>query len=791
MDTITSDNFVLLIEDNADHAELVRRAFSRARDELGLVSVASLGAARAVLDSSAPALVLCDYLLPDGNGLEILRGYAGRRGSSAPFILLTSHGDESVAVEAMKAGATDYLTKSEATLLALPDVCRATIREYREKRQRMRAEEHLLETQQQSALLADLLEHSSQPLAIALPDGRLSGCNEALQALLGYRRPDLLALNWWGGITAPSCRQAEGEALAALRRTRVPVRYQGEFLRCDGSAVDVEIFAHLKSDPAGAPVCYFAFITDITERRRAELSLRSSEERFRLAVLNSPIPTMIHAEDGEVLLISNSWTEETGYRHCDIPTTGEWTARAFGERGAAARGEMEKLYRLAGRSNDGEMVITTSRGEGRVWDFSSGPLGLLPDGRRLAISMAKDITQRKRLEEQLLQSQKMESIGRLAGGVAHDFNNMLSVILGYAELSKLGLPPGSPLLANLNEVVKAANRSRDITRQLLAFSRKELISPRVVRLNELILETEKTLNRLIGEEIRLSFHPGAGLWNVRIDPTQVDQILVNLAVNARDAMPRGGNLTVSTANLAQASPFFLQHQQVPAGEYVSIVVRDDGQGMDRQTLECIFEPFFTTKELGRGTGLGLATVYGIIAQNNGFIGASSEPGQGSEFTVLLPRLRQEAAAPELPPPGAPRGCGVVLLVEDDDSVRRMTSQMLETAGYAVIPALSPQQAISICSRPDPRIDLILTDVVMPVMSGKEMADGIAALRPGIQVVFMSGYTSDIIAQRGVLEQGMHFIQKPFDMGALSRKLASVLAGRPPAPHGAPPPPGSS
>ena len=773
--TTPSDNFVLLVEDNDDHAEMVRRAFDRARDELPLVNVSSLARASAILDASTPALVLCDYLLPDGTGIDILKRYAGKRGVSSPFILLTSHGDESVAVDAMKAGATDYIVKSEASLLALPDICRATIREYREKRERVRIEGHLAETEQQSAMLADLLEHSSQPLGIALPDGRLSGCNEALQALLGYPRPDLLELNWWQQVTAPPFRESEGDALAELRRTGVPVRYEQEFLRSDRSSVAVELFVHLKRDASGTLECYFTFITDITQRKRAELSLRASEERFRLAVLNSPIPTMIHAEDGEILLISNSWTEETGYSHAEIPTVRDWTSRAFGERRAVVREQIDRLYHSGQRSNDGELLVTTSRGEKRSWDFSSGPLGLLPDGRRLVISMAKDITQRKKLEEQLLQSQKMESIGRLAGGVAHDFNNMLSVILGYAELSKLGLAEDGPLSLNLNEIIKAANRSRDITRQLLAFSRKELISPKSVRLNDLIRETKKTLIRLIGEDVHLDFLPGEELWNVRIDPTQIDQILVNLAVNARDAMPRGGNLTIETANLVAELPYSLHHLEAPPGEYVSMTVRDDGLGMDRQTLEYIFEPFFTTKELGRGTGLGLATVYGIVAQNNGFIGARSAPGEGSEFTVLLPRLLQEAAAPDLPLPSAARGSGTVLLVEDDDAVRRMTSQMLECAGYAVIPAQSPRQAISICRLSDGRIDVILTDVIMPVMSGKEMADSIAELRPEIKVIFMSGYTSDIIAQRGVLQEGMHFIQKPFDMGALNLKIASVLA----------------
>ncbi|MBU5635144.1 PocR ligand-binding domain-containing protein [Geomonas sp. Red69] len=391
------------------------------------------------------------------------------------------------------------------------------------------------------------------------------------------------------------------------------------------------------------------------------------------------------------------------------------------------------------------------------------------------IATVRDITERKQTEEQLRQALKMESVGRLAGGVAHDFNNMLTVIMGQAQLAQMKITPGHELWQPLEQIATAAQRSSQITRQLLAFSRKEIIDPRPIDLNQLVAVTQKTLLRLIEESIILNFRPGADLWSVKMDPSQVDQILVNLAVNARDAMPDGGVLSIHTDNvhLSQKSCQYLR-DSVP-GDYVQLVVSDTGVGMGEEVLEHVFEPFYTTKGIGKGTGLGLATVYGIVRQNGGFINVYSEAGHGTSFKIYLPRSSGAA------PAEAPKRCtdvrigtGTVLLVEDNDMVRTVTRSYLEELGYHVIVADTPQAGIDICTGRENRIDLVLTDVIMPGMSGNDMVQEIKASFPEVKVLFMSGYTADLVARSGVVEEGMHFIQKPFDISTLSVKIEDTF-----------------
>ena len=398
--------------------------------------------------------------------------------------------------------------------------------------------------------------------------------------------------------------------------------------------------------------------------------------------------------------------------------------------------------------------------------------------RRLHETMKHAEQERAKLESQLIQAQKMESVGRLAGGVAHDFNNMLSVILGYAELIKAKLPDGDPLLKDVLAIEKAASHSRDITRQLLAFSRKQIIAPRVMDLNDLIASSRNTLSRLIGEDIDLRFYPGNNLWRINFDPAQVEQILINLAVNARDAMPDGGKLTIETENSRLDAAYCLKHLGFKPGQYVFLGVSDDGMGMDKEIQSHLFEPFFTTKEVGKGTGLGLATVYGMVKQNGGFIICYSEPGRGTTFKIYIPRVSEEDETAE-EPKEAPvaHGAGMILLVEDDEMVREITKDILEEIGYTVLTVDTPQEAVALCENRGTLVDLLLTDVVMPEMSGKELGNRIAAIRPGIKVLFMSGYTSDVIAHRGVLEKGVHFIQKPFRVKDLARKIHELIGER--------------
>ena len=375
-------------------------------------------------------------------------------------------------------------------------------------------------------------------------------------------------------------------------------------------------------------------------------------------------------------------------------------------------------------------------------------------------------------EEHLRQALKMESIGRLAGGVAHDFNNMLSVILGAAQLSRFRLPADSPIQTNIELIIKAAERSSDITRQLLAFSRKEVVSPKSVNVNIRIAELQTVLVRLIGEDVKLNILPGPDIWTVIIDPSQLDQVLMNLSANARDAMHNGGQLTLQTANVTIGDDRSQYPLEATPGEYVQLSVSDSGQGMDRETQTHIFEPFFTTKEVGKGTGLGLSSVYGIVTQNGGFISVYSEPGNGTVFRVYIPRSLVETVM-EQTAKTAPQGIGTILLVEDEEMLLWTTSKMLEEIGYTVIQAPTPARALQICRDVD-TIDLVVTDVVMPVMNGKELAEKVGAIRPDLKVLFMSGYTADIVAQRGIVEGGMHYIAKPLDITRLNEKIKEVL-----------------
>ncbi len=449
----------------------------------------------------------------------------------------------------------------------------------------------------------------------------------------------------------------------------------------------------------------------------------------------------------------------------------EKAAANFGR--TLAEGHSEKNeYRIRLRD---ESQIDVEINSSLVRDASGEP--------RAFISVVRDITDRKRAEEererlqmQLLQAQKMESVGRLAGGVAHDFNNILAAIIGYAEMSLLLATPGTKLHQNLQEILKAAGRSADLTGQLLAFARRQVTSPKVLNLNDTVGGMLKMLQRLIGEDVELAWIPGHDLWNVRIDTSQVDQVLANLLVNARDAISGAGRVTIETRNLEVDEGFIARHGEFAPGGYVLLSVSDTGCGMDRETLEHVFEPFFTTKEIGKGTGLGLAMVFGIVRQNEGFIHAYSEPGQGTTFRIYLPRVA--SARPEQSQPGEAvkprRGEETILLAEDDEAVLMLTRSVLEALGYRVITAGTPDRAIQVVGESKETIHLLLTDVVMPGMNGKAVYDSVERMRPGVKAIFMSGYTADIIHRKGVREEGVHFISKPIIQQELMRKIREVL-----------------
>ncbi len=558
----------------------------------------------------------------------------------------------------------------------------------------------------------------------------------------------------------------------------------------DGSTRWMETIISGVRDNQGVLTGLYGVSRDITDRKRAEEALKESEQRYRMIVENVHDVIIIMDLNLKEKYRSPSVVQITGYSPeeiTSIPLKEQIVPESYALVEKVLAEELEKEFGEdpvdPNRSRTLELELYHKNG-GTVWieitgtflrDNSGKPVDMLLSARDITESK-KTEKEKDKLEKQLAQAQKMETVGRLAGGVAHDFNNMLSVILGYVDLAKLRLPKEHPVLKDIAEIEKAAIRSRDITRQLLAFSRKQIIEPKIIDLNELVDQTQRSLISLIGEDIDLKIIPGGNLWRVKFDPSQIEQILINLAVNARDAMLDGGKLTIETENVVLDDSYCENHDGFTPGHYVRLSVSDNGVGMDRETLPHIYEPFFTTKETGKGTGLGLATVYGIVKQNNSFINVYSEPGYGTTFNIYVPSTtegRETQKKSEEEPAAA--GEGNILLVEDDPMVLEITKEMLESIGYGVVIAETPLDALALCEEHGASISMVITDVVMPAMSGKELRNKLAEKRPNIKVLFMSGYTADTIAHHGILDEGVHFLQKPFRLEDLARKVRELIA----------------
>jgi len=634
------------------------------------------------------------------------------------------------------------------------------------------------QTEETIRLFQALVENASDAIGMSTPEGKHYYQNGAFTKLFGAIGEDPPATLY--------VDQAVGREIFKI--IMAGGRWTGEvrMYAQDKSIMDIFLRAYANQDANGRIIALVGAHTDITEQKRVENALKESEQRYRTLIDNMPglAYRCLNDEYWTMIFFSEGTQAMTGYPASDFignavrsytsiihPDDRLLVDQAV-QKGVDAHQPYEMEYRLL--RADGNIIWVYEKGQGG-FDPAGNLLWL--DGVIIEITKLRQAEKEKnKLQAQLLQAQKMESVGRLAGGVAHDFNNMLQTILGYCDLALNELTAGNPLKENLVEIRTAARRSADLTRQLLAFARRQTATPKVLDLNDTVGGMLKMLQRLIGENIDLAWMPGHDLWRVKIDPSQLDQILANLAVNSRDAIADTGKITIATENVELDSALCDNHLECVPGDYVMLLVNDTGCGMDQATLTQIFEPFFTTKELGKGTGLGLATVYGIVRQNNGLLTVESSPGHGTTFRIYLPRVAAESAdslpiSVAVSPAG---GSETILLVEDEEAILKLGKAILVMGGYTVLATSSAQEALRMAQEHAGPIHLLITDVVMPEMNGRDLAQQLRSHRPELCCLYMSGYTADVIARHGVLEEGVSFLQKPFSVHEFSTAVRQVL-----------------
>jgi PAS domain S-box-containing protein len=799
---------VLIAEDSEDDALLLVRELRRAGFDPEHERVENAAAMQAALDRQTWDLVIGDYSMPHFSGtaaLALLR----ERDPDLPFIFVSGTIGEDVAVEAMKAGAQDYISKGNLRRLA-PAIERE-LRDAEARRERRRAQVALLER----ARLAEL----NSEVGMALTNSgtlreTLQGCVGALVRHLDVALARIWTLN---DVTNELELQASAGLSTELDGTHSSIRVgQQEVGRIARDArpyltnqvlgdqgVDDQAWATREGMVAfaGYPLIMQERVLGVMamfarqplsdfvqkalasvanglavglERKRAEEALRRSEERFEKVFRASPVAITISTLEGARYLdVNDAYLRMLGYTRAEVIGRTAFDLGLW--RDPAERARVVQQLR-GGSAQDVDTVIHTKDGRARNVLIALERIDI--GGSECLLGLLHDVTEPRLLEQQLRQAQKMEAVGRLAGGVAHDFNNLLTVITSYSDLLLEELPSGDPKREDLEQIRKAAEGAAGLTRQLLAFSRQQVLQPRILDLNGVVENTEKLLDRVIGEDIRLSTVLAPDLGLIHGDPGQLEQILVNLVVNSRDAMPHGGQVTIETADLNADESFVRNHPLAHPGRYAMLAVTDTGVGMDEETKVHIFEPFFTTKEQGKGTGLGLATVYGIVKQSGGFVWVYSEPSHGTTIKVYLPCVEAGAQASAVPgkvaDSGMPRGSETVLVVEDAPAVRAVMRQVLKRQGYTVLDAPDGAEALRLAAEHTGPIQLLLTDLVMPVLGGRQLTEQLTELRPETKVLFTSGYTDDAVVRHGLLETGVAFLQKPFAPEVLARKVREVL-----------------
>ncbi len=752
---------VVFLARSADERARVVAELRRRLPDLQVAAVGDAAGFERVLAGLEGCVVVTGDRLGWSDGAAVLRAVKERR-PDCPVILFAARARAGKGVATARAGFDDFVPKSPRSYGRLA----ASIQGALERLQRAGPR------REEERRYRKLFDEAPVGMFRSTPAGQFLDVNPALVRILGYPdRESLLAEN----------AEALYVDLEDRRRWREVAESQGEvrnyelrLRRRDGGVVWTRNYARAVRDDAGATACYEGVVVDITDSRLSEEALRESEERYRVVAETAADGIITIDEHSRILFVNGAAQRIFGYAGDELvgqPLTllmppelhdrHRAGLRRYAETGV--RGMPWEGMRLPGRHKSGrELALEVSLGEH------------LKAGRRTITGIVRDVTERRRLEEQLRQSQKMEAVGRLAGGVAHDFNNLLTVIMGHGELvlGRAGLDEASR--RDLEEIGKAAARAGMLTRRLLAFSRRQVVRPRVLELNDVVADMEKLLRRLIGEDVELltELDPAAG--RILADPGQLEQVLMNLAVNARDAMPQGGRLVVRTA-AAQLEPACAGALGLRPGRYARLAVSDSGTGMDEQVRARLFEPFFTTKEPGKGTGLGLSTVYGIVSQFGGAIQVESAPGRGSEFIIYLPQEERPAEGPEgRLHEGLPGGRETVLLVEDEDTVRAVARDTLRRCGYAVLEARDGAEALALAASHPSAIQLVIADVVMPGMSGPDLVARLSRERPGIRVLYVSGHPEPELLPAGALDPSTPLLQKPFTPEALARAARGAL-----------------
>jgi two-component system cell cycle sensor histidine kinase/response regulator CckA len=785
--TVEPPALILIVDDEQNDRQLLKVLL--AAEGFGVLMAGSGEEALAVIGRQAPDLILLDVMMPGMDGYQLAEKIKSRPlAVPIPIIMVTVLDDREAMMRSLAAGAQDYLVKP---------VHRAEL--YVRVRNLLRLKAYGDDQGKYSKSLerevgsrrADLVESEqlyrttfdAAPIGIvrATTAGRWLHVNQRLCDLLGYSREQLRTAAVQEAIQCEEpALQTEALLMMATHKLDRHVIEQQRYRRSDGTSIWVRIVVSIRRDAQGEAQEVISVIEDITDRRALEAQvqqslarLTASEQRYRGLLENANDALAVLSPNGVVREMNQRWAEIVG-----VPREQLIGRRVSDFATSDNEAEAVANFDTAGASSDsrsGTVKIATATGSHLLMELSRSSIEV--GGERLVLTIGRDVTEQRQLEERLRQAQKLEVIGQLAGGVAHDFNNILTAILGFCELLLMDMLPENCSREDVFQIQAAGERAAGLTRQLLAFSRKQILHASVLDINGVIVTMEPMMRRLIAAHVDLVLSLQHDLATIRIDPTQLEQIVINLVVNAADAMPRGGKVTVETANVYLDENYQRHHLPVKPGDYVMLAVSDTGIGMDSATIQQVFEPFFTTKEIGKGTGLGLATVYGIVKQSGGDIWVYSEPGHGSAFKIYLPAVTgavsvavQRIAASEVVRPGSE----TILLVEDDVAVRRLARIALERTGYRVIEAGNPKEALAVASKDGSAIDLLLSDLIMPESDGPPLFERLAKIHPDVRVLYMSGYADEAVVRHGVITENTPFLQKPFTPLALSGKVRDVL-----------------